>query len=114
MTTGPGFEGPQGQFQISLIGAVETGCGLCNPFDPFPTESTFGYLDSFTLTSPSGLQYTGSAEATGFDDPGMCPLHASDIAWGSKVLLHGHVVGDPSLTAEIEVLTCSPLRFSPV
>jgi len=30
------------------------------------------------------------------------------------VLLHGHVVGDPSLTAEIEVLTCSPLRFSPV
>ena len=79
LTTAAGFDGPQGQFQLSLVGKLTYSCGLCNPFDPFPAEGWFGSLDTFTLTSPSGLQITGDAEPDGsFRDPSLCPTHIID------------------------------------
>jgi len=112
MSTGSGFDGPQGQFQIKLIGgaACYTAFG-CDPSPISPHGSWIGALGQFELTSPSGLEYHGRALEGAFHDPSVCPAHIVEGAFGTWIKLDGAVTGDPSITAHLEVWICARLDF---
>lgn len=114
MSTGSGFNGPQGQFQVKLIGGAACFATFgCDPTPGFPWSGWTGSLARFELTSPSGVEYSGDALQYGFNDPSVCPAHIVEAARGSKVELDGVVTGDPSITAHLEVWICAQLDFTP-